>query len=157
MREVTDQEIRSVSGGNGDPLRTLDIVHVTGYGPPIPQDELNFIMGLLGAGGGSSAEYLSAQYQGFGEGPGGGQVYDPSPDDGIYGLEVIPNPDGSFQVTVEQNGYFDVDGNGNFDAGEGPISAGTTYSTAPGWGAERENAINILNSFTPFPPQPLIS
>ena len=44
--------------------------------------------------------------------------YDPSPDDGIYGLDVSVADNGDVTFEVEVRGYYDLNGNGEMDAGK---------------------------------------
>lgn len=106
--------------------------------------------GGYGSSGGSAGGATDAQFNN----PDG--VYDPSPDDGIFGLEVIPNEDGSFTWQPEVRGFFDLEPNGEMDDGEGPIELGDPRTTENGW-ETRDEVWDWLSTFTPLTSDAFVS
>ncbi|MEM9939215.1 MAG: hypothetical protein AAF768_10230 [Pseudomonadota bacterium] len=155
MRELKVDEIGSVSGGAGenDPLRKFEVVTV--YGNRLDDSE----------GGGFDSRWFSNGNNWGGiailaqgddnSGGGGWGDYDPSPDDGIYGLDVQINPDGSYSWETELRGFFDLNGSNAPDPGEGPYDRGHTGDTVDITHPDWDNVYDRLATFTPYPEEVL--
>jgi hypothetical protein len=144
MRNLRELEIRSVSGGD-DPL-VMPSVTVLGTriqpNPPLPYEYENIY-----------DEYQDDGGLVFGPGgAGGGGFYDPSPDDGVPGIAITQNEDGSFSWEVERDGWLDWDNNGLQGGLEEDFKAGEKGTSENGWGSDWQDAYDLLHSFKPFPP-----
>jgi hypothetical protein len=85
------------------------------------------------------------------EGGGGNGVYDPSPDDGIFGIDIIEVlGDGNIRFQIEVDGFYDLNGDGIKQAGEG-VKAGPPGVTTGGW-STHDFLLQTLQSFLPDPP-----
>lgn len=78
--------------------------------------------------------------------------FDPSPNDGVFGLEVFLLPDGGYQYTTETEGYWDVLNKGEQDDGEGPVGAGESGILYPSDNPLALSPQDVLNSWTPTSP-----
>ncbi len=141
------------NSGNDD--LTLDTVFVTGQ----QQGGSIVYQGMQWQGFGPNSIYNDAfDFAQFDED--GFVLNDPSPDDGIYGLEIKIGDDGSVTVIVELTGFVDANGNKIRDIGYDPVSGtmdgdtwskglsfdlNTTYGTD-----EYFFAIDWLKDFIPF-------
>lgn len=138
MRELDRNELLMVSGGWGA-INDGRRENPNPFGEPLPEgDQGQWPI---------SNPWIPV----FGEGesqPGG---YDPSPEDGVDGLKIDQNEDGSFDWQTEQRGFFDLNGNGIMDAGEGPYNQGESGTTTNGWGSDWGQAKSVLSSYTALP------
>lgn len=76
----------------GEQLGT-DFAALFGPGPSLAADLSSVLASILG--------HVVTDLQAGGNGLG---VYDPSPDDGVYGLQITENANGSFTYTAEVDG-----------------------------------------------------
>ena len=151
MRELGFGELNLASGGTtpDDPL-VLPTVTVTGTRPGS-----SYYPGMMSAydsmGIESYLHRLQGTYDGLGPGGGGG-VYDPSPEDGIYGIQAAENADGTIDWTVETYGYFDLDGSGaqeSYEPTYSPGQNGTTDTAHDGGSFSTEYGWETLGTFKP--------
>ncbi len=151
MRELKMDELEVVSGGfgfeNEDEEKRMDTVIVTATAY-----RYSSIGGIGRIGGGLSG--LLGQLAGFagpqvGGGAGGEYGGDPSPEDGVKGLEVTENPDGTYTYTAEHDGFFDFNGDGAQNNGEPYMYKGFTETTKQG--ESRGTALGALSTFSPLP------
>lgn len=148
MRLLNQSEVSLVSGGEDE--LTLGVVVVVGT-RQLSQHQLFRIWQRMGEGDGGGTGGGSGG-GGGGGGGGGYGFYDPSPDDGFRGLDVTILDD-RIEVILETRGFWDINNNGERDPGEGPAGPpGTEIIIYHDWGTSYDNAIDILNSFTPFAP-----
>ena len=156
MRELKADETESVNGGylSEDDL-VLPVVTVT---EREPAGGGHSSIGGIGRVGQGLQNYLAGLDSGYTihHTQGGEAGYDPSPDDGIFGLKVEQNSDGSFDWEVEYRGYFDINGNGDQDPGEGEYQPGDSDTTTNGWGADYDEAVETLESYTVLPPESFV-
>ncbi|WP_155802825.1 MULTISPECIES: hypothetical protein [Ponticaulis] len=69
-------------------------------------------------------------------------------------ITATSNGDGTYDYLIHQDGFFDLNGNAEWDGYEPARSEGFTGTTnsVPG-----TDPVDLLNSFTPLPPAPSIS
>jgi hypothetical protein len=144
MRELRAPEIGAVAGGEDDPLV---MPSVTVLGKRIQPNSLPYEYQT------TADEFQDDGGLSFGPGgAGGGGFYDPSPDDGVPGIAITQNDDGSFSWEIERDGWLDWDNNGVQGALEPGYKAGEHDTTENGWGSDWQDAYDLLHSFKPFPP-----
>lgn len=141
MRELKLPEVKRVAGG----ANRMDTVVVTGtrvrrdpwtqQGQSIG-DYYNFSGGL---------DLTNIQFGGGGA----PSAYDPSPEDGIVGLNV--QDDGiTLTWTAETSGFFDLNGDGQPGPGEPVVDRGATNSLEINDSTAYNDAIATLSTFTPI-------
>jgi len=118
MRELNVAELGSVSGGH-EPERRLPTVTVTTRRRTSYQDE-RAMRGIMG-GPDSMAQNNDAILV---AGGGGGGDYDPSPDDGVPGLNIQEVGEDGLQVTAEEFGFFDSNEDGKLGDDEMRMTPG---------------------------------
>ena len=131
MRELSRSEMRKVSGG-------IETIVVVGHRPPSGINPVS--LGWLNSQGISMSDMFPEEAISIGEGGG------PGPDGPICPLRVgelaftiEQNPDGTISIVANQDGYFDVNQNGVYEAGlmigdylEGDLRAGEPLLTMDG-------------------------
>ena len=156
MRDLTLSELRVVSGGQAEeePPRILDTITVRGTRPPTrPFPSFSYPTGPIGM---ETGEVLNVGEQQEGEIPRSHELnLDPSPEDGVEGLQITYVEDeygnwtGEYLVIAEVSGFIDFntktgESNGVFDKGsEATLYQGQSF-TVPA------DLLHLDEHFIPF-------
>ena len=150
MRELNLPDIERVSGGTGfEGTKRLPTVTVTASRRSTRRWTSGAILDYNEMGTSNSLLHLAQ-----GEGGGGAvddDTGDPSPGDGIEGLEVTVNEDGTLNFKAEEWGFLDIDGSNAPSPGEPVWAPGHTGTTSGDWN-NHEESWELLETWTPMTP-----